>query len=510
MSGAITDLSRTTLPAGLTAEVLIIGSGCGGATAARVLAEAGRDVLVLEEGGDFTGAQLDLSEAERYDQLYMDRGGRMTADTAVSVLQGRVLGGGGVINACDVVPLSDEVLAFWRRRFGLSDFTPEALEPFRKRALQDLSASRIEEAQINRANGLLRQGAESLGLRGEVMLHNRDGCLGLGTCLIGCPADAKRNPRLVAIPAALAAGARFYTRTQATRIDDAEKDTKRITVRTLDPKGYHETGSFEIRAKTVIVAANAVGTAQLLLRSGLGNEHVGRNLMLQPQLPVVAEFDEKVEAFYGIPQAYAVTHYEEPAHEKHGLWGFRIEAVMGTPGIVSALLPVAGVEGKDLMSRYPRLAASLLLVPDEPSGTVEVDGSGRAVLRYEQRDNHRQRLREAIKAAARVYLAAGAKRVIVPVLPPLEIRSEADLAAADALGFAPATAPLVSAHQQGAVRFAPSANDGAADPDGQVYGTRGVYVFDSSGFPSSASSHTMAPIIAVSHYLSAKLTSRLA
>lgn len=98
----------------------------------------------------------------------------------------------------------------------------------------------------------------------------------------------------------------------------------------------------------------------------------------------------------------------------------------------------------------------------------------------------------------------------MPVVPPVTVRSEADLAKIDAIPFRPATVPLLSAHQQGGVRFAPSERDGAADPEGRVYGARDVLVFDSSGFPSSASSHTMAPIISVAHYLAQRLITRMA
>ncbi|HEY6098176.1 MAG TPA: FAD-dependent oxidoreductase, partial [Anaeromyxobacter sp.] len=114
MNGSIVDLSRSPVPAGLSAEICVVGSGSAGATAAWDLARAGRDVLVLEEGGDFTGAALTQRDAGMYDQLYMDRGGRATADLSVSVLQGRVLGGGGVVNACDLVPIPEGVLGHWQ------------------------------------------------------------------------------------------------------------------------------------------------------------------------------------------------------------------------------------------------------------------------------------------------------------------------------------------------------------------------------------------------------------
>ena len=161
------------------------------------------------------------------------------------------------------------------------------------------------------------------------------------------------------------------------------------------------------------------------------------------------------------------------------------------------------------MAQYDRMAASLLLAPDRPSGQVEVSRDGRLTIRYEQRADHAQRLRDAVENASKVYLEAGAREVLVPTLPALRVRTAREAKQAQNISFAPATAPLLSAHQQGTVRFSPNERDGGADPDGQVYGTKDVYVFDSSGFPTSSSSHTMTPIIASSRMLTTKLLSRL-
>jgi len=508
MSGVF-DLSREAPPPDLSADIVIVGSGSAGATAAWDLARAGRSVIVLEEGGDFTGTKLTQRDGRMYDQLYMERGGRATTDLGVTVLQGRVLGGGGIINAADVVPIHDSVLHHWVKRWGLTDFTPEALEPYKRRALEELSANTPGEETMNRNNQLLREGAGKLGWRGEVMMHNRVGCGGLGACLIGCPLDAKRSPRFVAIPRAIEAGARFFVRTRAVRIEGASSEVKTVRARSLDERGYHERGELAFRAKVVILAANAIASAQLLIQSGLGNEHVGRHVSLQPQLPVTAWFPgEDVRFFRGIPQSYAVTEFEELSDPDHGFWGFRVESIGGTPGIVSTLLSVQGSAGKEQMTRYPRMAAALCLLPDEPVGTVTVERSGRLRIHYALTEELKTRFRRAARAAARMFLAAGAKEVTVPSAPPVVVRTEADLPLLDALSLAPVTVPLLSAHQQGGVRFAPSARDGAADPDGQVYGTRGVFVFDSAGYPSSSSSHTMTPIMTTAHYLAARLLAR--
>jgi choline dehydrogenase-like flavoprotein len=509
--GTIVDASREPLPGTLTADVCVVGSGAGGATAAWELARAGRDVVVVEEGGDFPPERLTEREGEMYDQLYMERGGRATSDLGIAVMQGRVLGGGTVINASDIVPIPDGVLRFWQRRHGLADFSPEALAPYRERALRDLSANVPDEAQINRNNRILRTGSQALGWKGDVMPHNRVGCAGVGECFIGCPVGAKRNARAVAIPGALAAGARVLTRTRVKRIENTQQEMKTVRLRRLDEKGYHEQGpEVLLRAKTVVLAANAIGSAELLLRSGIGNEHVGRHLSLQPQLLIYARFDEQVRCFRGIPQAYAVTEFEDLESAEHGWWGFRIESIGATPGVIAARVPLVGAAGKSFMRELPAIAAALLLTPDDPIGTVRIEPSHRMRIDYTLTDEQRGRLRQAAKAASRAYLAAGAREVLVPVVPPVVVRAEKDLAAIDAIDFRPATAPLISAHQQGTVRFAPSSRDGAADSDGQVYGTRDVYVFDSSGFPSSSSSHTMTPIITVARYLTERLIARRA
>ncbi len=502
----IVDCSAARVPDLVNTDVVVIGSGAGGATAAWDLAHGGREVVVLEEGGDRTGRALTQRDGEMYDQLYMDRGGRLTDDLGVSVLQGRALGGGTVINASDVVPIPNEVLEHWVSRFGLTDFSPRAMAPHRARAMADLSATPIAEGQLNCANRLLRDGALGLGLSAGPMMHNRVGCVGLGTCLIGCPRDAKRNTRMVAIPSALQQGATVFIRARVVRIEGADQERKTLVVHTLDSRGHHEVGAFTVRANTVILAANAVGSAALLLRSGVGNRHVGRHLSLQPQLPVFALFEESLDAYLGIPQAIAVDEFES-LHPEHGLWGFRIEAVMGTPGIVASLLPFAGARAKEMMTHYDRIAPSLLLAPDLPVGTVSVTRSGRISIAYPVADDLRERWRTAVRMAGRIYFAAGARQVVVPTFPPVVAHTESELSAFDDFAFAPASAPLLSAHQQGGVRMATGERDGAADPEGRVFGTRGVYCFDSGLYPSSSSSHTMTPIITTSHALSQRLLS---
>ena len=496
------------VPHDLKCDFLVIGSGCGGGTAARVLAEAGKDVILLEEGGDFVGPdRLTQRDTPMYDQLYVDRGGRTNKDRTVNILSGRVLGGGGVINACDVVPIHDATWAYWQKYHGWSDFSASAMQPYVDRALADLSANRIEEKQVNRNNQILRAGAQALGWRGEVMLHNRVKCQGLGSCLIGCPASAKRNPRMVSIPKALAAGARVLVRARALQIRDATTDRKRVEVQTMDAKGYHPVNRFAIDAQTVIVAANPVGTVALLRNSGIGNRMVGQHVSLQPQVPIVALMPDRVNAYDGIPQAYALTEFER--HDPDvGLSGFRVESIFGTPGVLGSLVSAPGATGKALMAQLDHVAAALILIPDQPVGQINVRHDGRPEVDYTLTDEWKARARQAIRAAARAYFAAGAKSVVIPAAPPLLLQSVAQLAQIDTMTFDPATISLISAHQQGGARLGTEESTSACDLRGQVWGTRNVFVCDGSVFPSSSSSHTMTPIITMAHALTDRLLMR--
>ena len=494
-------------PADLRCEVVVIGSGCGGATAARVLAQAGRDVVLLEEGGDFEGPErLTQRDLTMYDQLYAGRGARTTSDRSIAVQSGRVLGGGGVINACDVVPVAPQTWQLWQQRYGLTELSAEAMRPFAALALQDLGANPIREDQLNRNNLLLRQGAQALGWRGEVMQHNRQDCKGLGSCLVGCPIGAKRNPRRVSVPLALAAGARILTRARAVEIRGGGRPQKTVVVRTLDAKGYHPQATFQVQAQVVVVAANPVGTVQLLLASGIGNPWVGHFLSLQPQIPITALLPDPVDAFLGIPQAYAVTEFERHDPQR-GLSGFRIEPIFGTPGVIGSMVTDPGPEGKQLMARMRHLAAALLLLPDESVGRIRRSwSSGKPIIDYALTEEYRQRGRQAIAAAAKLYLTVGAESVLLPTAPPLVLRSQQDLAKIEqTVTLAPATLPLISAHQQGGMRMAPAPELGPCDPHGQVWGAPGIYVMDGSVFPSSSSSHTMAPILTMAHYLAGRL-----
>jgi len=480
----------------LRTQVCVIGSGAGGAVAAAVFAEAGRDVLVLEEGQHVPGSAMTQREEEMYPLLYRDGGQQYTADGAVSVLQGRVLGGSTVINQADVEPIPDVVLDHWRARYGVDRYSSGRLEEAAAACMTEIGANPIAEASLNRNNRLLLESGRALGIHGAPFVHNRVGCRGSGYCMVGCAYDAKRSAALTWVPRAAATG-RAVFQTDA-RVDRLDHDGHRIraAVGTLTarlPDG-DRSRPFRVEADHFVLAAGTVHSPAILLRSGIGGGQVGRNLTLQPQAPVAALMPDEVVHWRGVPQAAYLDGHEDHSVD-HGLGGFRLEAISGTPGMSAASMPQWGPDMRAFMRRYRHVAALLALVPDQPGGRVKLSRSGRPAIHYRLQRGWTATMRRALRVAGQVYLSAGAEAVVLPFAGAAPAHSPSDLDVIDRARFAPNRLSLISAHPQGTCRMGATPADSVVGLDLRLHGTDNLQVVDASVFPSSASTHTMVPVM---------------
>lgn len=470
-------------------QVCVIGSGAGGAVVAGTLAEAGFEVVLLEEGQRVGREAMTQREEQMYPLLYRDGGNQMTADGGVSVLQGRTLGGSTVVNMADVVPIPDEVVEHWRQVHGCTRFSVAEWRDAGAVASRSVGANRIPSDQINRNGQVLLDGAAALGLPAEAFVHNRVGCIGSGYCLIGCAYDAKKSMALTWIPRAIQTGNTLVqTDARVTRLSWLG-DTIRAAEGHVVERGSQTLGApFRVVADHYVLAAGAVHSPAILLASKLGGPNVGRNLSLQPQAPVSGRMPDRVDLHRGIPQAVYVDQEERSA--ELGLRGFRIESVSAAPGMAAATSTAWGDAIEDFLAGFQRLSASLALVPDVPSGHVSLQANGRPKIHYTWTPEWTERLRAAVKTAAQVYLAAGADEVYLPFVGAPVIRTATELEGLDRFAIRPSSLPLISAHPQGTCRM----ND-VLDERFFVQGVKNLQVLDASVFPTTSSSHTMIPVM---------------
>jgi choline dehydrogenase-like flavoprotein len=481
----------------LRTQDVIVGSGSGGGVLAHRLSRAGRAVVLVEEGPEVSKADFTQREDEMVALLHRDAGGQATSDSAVAVLQGRCLGGSTTVNMGDCVPIPDGVLNHWRAHFGWGTWggiTNADVHAAAAAVYRDMGAGPMPEELVNRANSLLRRGAEALGMKGLLLDHNRTDCTGSGYCTIGCAYDAKRGTRIAHIPAAREAGCEVLCDSLVDRVIlDGDRGV-----------GVEGPG-FRVDAERVFLCAGAIHTCGILHRSGHSGDAVGANLSLQPQSALIALFPQEVIFFRGIPQSFAIVE-ELTSDEDGGLGGFTVEGVGLGPGTAAGFLQGNVAEVARRMARFRFMAAALALVPDRPSGRVVWGTRPRPQIRYTASADHGERLRAGLKAAARCYLAAGAEVILPPAIGCPEMRTEADLDAIDTMSIRSMDLPRVSAHPQGTCRMAGEGHHSVVGLDFRVHGIDGVYVCDASLFPTSSSTHTMVPTMSMAHLLAQSLT----
>jgi choline dehydrogenase-like flavoprotein len=507
MKGAF--LRGRALPGELTLEVqaVVVGLGAGGSIALRELARAGIDAVGLEMGPFSTAADFDQREDTMIPRLFQDQGGRTTEDMAVRVVQGRGLGGSTLhnTNLCKRTP--DAVLDLWAKKYAVTGASPRDLAPAFEAIERDLSVSEITGAMRNRNNEVLRRGCAALGWKGAPLKHNRVGCTQSGFCELGCAYDAKQNAVKVVLPQAVAAGARVYSDVEVQRLVHDGKRVGGVKGVVRDADGSVR-ASMDIRATTVVLAASAVGSAALARASDVPdpNKVLGRGLRLHPGGVVAGRFDDAVEGWRGIPQSYECTEhlsFEEASDRR--VW---IVPAFAHPVAAAAAMPGFGAAHMAAMRAYPNLAVLTAMVHDETSGEVLAGDDGRPILRYAMNEADRAQLAKGLAACARLLLAAGAREVTIPAIPPRRVTTTAELDALDLAFVRPHAVPLTSVHPMGTMCMGDDPKTSVVSSMGEHHQLKGLFVADGSIFPTSLGVPPQMSIYAFALHLAPHIVAR--
>ncbi len=469
-----------------SADVCVIGSGAGGSVVAAELAEAGRSVVLLEQGPHWTRRDFSQREDEMLPRLFEEAGMRQTVDGGVTILQGRNVGGSTVHNLSYAFRTPPPILRAWREEHALPELSEAALEPSFRRVERGLRVKPIREDEVNRLNRLLREGAKRLDYSGFVARHNREGCVKSGYCILGCSYDAKQSMLVTYVPRADAAGARIYASARAERIEAEGGRVRRVLGHAVDATGRPQ-GSIEVAARAVVLAAGAVASPDLLLRSGLanGSGQVGRNLHLHPSVMVAGFWDEPIHAYRGIPQSFYIDEFIDLEKDPHS--GYVLMPIAGFPVLTAANLPGFGREHLRSMRGFSRMGGLLALLHDQSAGRVESGASlSRPEIRYALSEREQRLLATGLRHCAEVLRAAGAKRVAVPYLDgPLLLGPDDDLARIERRPVATGRVPIASTHPQSTCRMGGDPRRSVVGPFGESHEVAGLFVADMSVFPTS-------------------------
>ncbi len=148
----------------MDAEVLVIGSGAGGATTAAMLAEAGFDVLVVEEGEWVEQGSVVPFSLEQMDRQYRSGGVTVALGLpSIAYTEGRCAGGGTEINSGLYRRPPDDVLARWATDFGIVDLDHDEVSTIADEVEQAISVTTVP-GPSSAPSDVLRRGADRSGM----------------------------------------------------------------------------------------------------------------------------------------------------------------------------------------------------------------------------------------------------------------------------------------------------------------------------------------------------------
>jgi choline dehydrogenase-like flavoprotein len=402
----------------------------------------------------------------------------------IPVPVGRTVGGTTVINSGTCFRAPDEVLSAWRSEYGIA--WAEDLDADYAAAEEFLRVTQLDPERMGRNGQLAMEGAAALGASAAPIWRNAGSCVQCSSCPFGCEIDAKRGMHVSYLPRAVAAGARLRAAVEAQRV--LVEGGRAVGVACAARGADGRTRPFTVRARRAVIAAGgALGTPELLLRSGLGGAEVGRNFHIHPACWVGARYEEEVRGWEGVMQSFYVDQWEPQ--------GVLLEATFTPLAFGGAWLAGTGTEHQRSLLEFGHVGSIGVHLSDRSQGRVGLGNDGALRASYKLTREDADRIAFGIARAAEVHFSAGAIEVY-PNIPRFGVLEPGDLAPFEAARVKPSELRLEAFHPMGTARISGDPRQGPCAPDGSVRGTEALYVADASLFPTSLGVNPMMTVIA--------------
>jgi len=494
---------KSAAPGRVSCDVVVVGTGAGGAAAGVEFARAGKKVVLLEAGDalwarDFARRSLPWSLT----RLWASRGAQTSSSRPVVLVpSGRVVGGSTVLNSAICFKPPDKRLREWCAVTGSSVFEPTTFGPVVDELWARIGVAPTH-AGIGRANNtLFEQGCRALGYEHAWMNRNAPGCVGCGVCQLGCPSGGKASVDKSLLPEAVNRGATILKHARARAVVIQGGRATGVEVDVVDPATEQPQGTLSVTADVVVVAGGALFSPLLLQASGVQNAHLGKHLAIHPGIAVLGEFAERVVMWDGVPQGY----YAYCPDDDHAL----LETANAGPAELFSLLSRADDEAS--VRRLAHLGMAGAMIRDSGLGSVTLDdddGVPRPRFSIAFSDRDLAAFRAGARSIVRAWFAAGAKRVAPGVTPLRFVDNEASaFAIIDELVDGGRLAQPYGSHPHGTCRMGPATGEhaGVVDDRGAVHGVDGLHVMDGSVFPTTLGVNPQVTIMATATMLSRRV-----
>ncbi len=487
-------------------DVVVVGSGPGGAMVAVELARRGVDVVLVEAGPVARKRDLIRDGGFTLSRWFWDSGMRTTrGDVILPTLQAKVLGGGSVINCAICLRARPSALEAWEEDHGVEGLGEDDLAPHFEAVEAFMGIGPTPDDVQGPRNRLFAEACEAIGLVPEPIARNVRGCRGSGGCMYGCPSGAKLSTDRRGVPELLAAGGRVYTSAVVDRVMTQRGRAVGVEGHLAEPFTARKAGTLRIEARHVVLAAGVINTPTICQRSGLEAAPIGANLRMHPSTVVAGRVpDREIHPWYGATQGMHTLSLIE-----HGI---KLESLWADPALMALRMQGLGKGLKRQLRDYRKMLIwDAWVSGDDSVGSVRaVPGLPRPRIRYSIGQADARRLQEATALLAEMMFSVGADRVfpgIHGLLPTLTHPDDA--AELRRARIRPQDIPSGSNHVFGTMAMGDDPKRAATDSRGAVYGVRNLWVSDTSLFPSSPGVNPMLTAMALGHRLAAILEEEL-
>ncbi|CAM3606193.1 GMC family oxidoreductase [Parendozoicomonas haliclonae] len=508
--------SRFTEDQTFETDVVIIGTGAGGGTTAEILSQAGLRVLMVEEGHLKSSNDFNMDERDAYSTLYQEAIGRQSKDGAITILQGRAVGGTTVINWTSSFRTPKPTLDFWESEFDVKGCSDAEMASWFEDREERLN---VETWQVppNPNNAVLQRGCEKLGHEWKQIPRNTKGCWNLGYCGTGCPTNAKQSMLVTTIPEALKKNAELLFLARANHLVHDGDTISGLVCHAMDSKCVEPTGKkIFVKAKHYVLSGGSINSPAVLLRSSAPDPYqlTGKRTFLHPVPMSLAIMPEKVDGYYGAPQ----TIYSNEFLWRDGVsgaMGYKLEVPPLQPKLAAALFRAKGQDLAHDMDDLPNANVMLALLRDgfheqSQGGKVEIRNDGTPVLDYEITPYIWEGARHALLSMAEIQFAAGAKSVRPHHYgaPHYKSWKEAQTAI-ESLNLRPYDTLIGSAHVMGGCPMGENKERTLVNSLGEHHYLENLSVIDGSVFPTSIGANPQLSIYGQAVRMATHLKQRL-
>jgi choline dehydrogenase-like flavoprotein len=482
----------------LEADVVVVGSGPGGAVVAKELAEGGLDVILLEEGPPFGKKDFTQEAASSMHRFLRESGTRATrGNMFIPTMQANALGGASVVNSAICARAPEWVWHKWHDATGV-ELSAEVMAPHFARVEEFLFVGPTPTEVQGDRNMKFKKGCDALGISSEPTWRNVKGCRGSGECFTGCRNGAKKSTDVSYVPAAIRAGARVYTSMRVEHVVASGRQATGVRGHVVAPFTGHEGFAFEVAAKRVVLAAGCMQTPVILQKSGVATEsgYAGRELMLHPGLAIMGVFPEVIDPWKGATQGYHSLHFLRD--------GIKLEVLWSPPAVLAARLPGMGHDFQKYLLTYERMAPfDVIIAADRSRGEVKAKtGSWDPDIKFNFDDEDVRLIQRGVGILSDICWAAGAE-AILPGLHgiPEQLNSKRESEVIRTMKLRASDTIAAANHAFGSTRMSRDPARGVVDDRGRCHGYENLFIADTGIFAGSPAVNPMLTVMALADRL---------